>query len=195
VVPVEPHHGAAGRWQASPAGLGLSAGLLPVKSVGVKADLRSYEQPVMLWGTIPWTRIEAMAARVYQEVPGVNRCVVDLTGRGFGKARPLAATITRERLDLLREADALVMDGLRRHGLYREVWQCRRSSSPGAGWEGARVLRGAARSFGARHDRAAGHPPTEAPGRVWPKFLMKLDGVSSVALDVTTKPPGTIEWE
>ena len=32
--------------------------------------------------------------------------------------------MTRERLDLLREADAIVMDGLRRHGLYDQIWQC-----------------------------------------------------------------------
>ena len=38
--------------------------------------------------------------------------------------QPLAATMTRDRLDLLRECDHLMMDGLRRHGLYGEVWQC-----------------------------------------------------------------------
>ncbi len=104
--------------------LGLSGALLPVRSVGVKADLRSYEQPVMLWGDLPWDLAEAVGARLYQEVPGVNRCVLDLTGRGFERARPLKAAVTRQRLDLLREADAIVMDGLRRHGLYRTVWQC-----------------------------------------------------------------------
>ena len=42
--------------------LGLSGALLPVRSVGVKADLRSYEQPVMLWGDLPWDLAEAVGA-------------------------------------------------------------------------------------------------------------------------------------
>ena len=103
---------------------GVQGALLPVKSVGVKADLRCYEQPVMLWGKIALDEAERLAATLYKEVPGVNRCVFDLAGRGFSKARPLPATVTRERLSLLRQADHVVMEGLRRHGLYREVWQC-----------------------------------------------------------------------
>ncbi len=175
--------------------LGLHGGILPVRSVGVKADLRSYEQPVMIWGGLPWSGAEALAARVFQEVPGVNRCAVDLTGKGFSTARPLAATVTRERLDLLREADALVMEGLRRHGLYRTVWQCPTVLVP-------LELDGRGREFVVIRPVLSERAMTARPALLPPALLeelrdaiMALPGVSGAAVDVTTKPPGTIEWE
>ena len=175
--------------------LGLRGGLLPVRSVGVKADLRSYEQPVMIWGGLPWAGAEALAARIFQEVPGVNRCAVDLTGKGYSTARPLAATVTRERLDLLREADALVMEGLRRHGLYRTVWQCPTVLVP-------LELDGRGREFVVLRPVLSERAMTARPALLPPALLeelrdaiMALPGVSGAAVDVTTKPPGTIEWE
>ncbi|MEW6367144.1 MAG: glutamine-hydrolyzing GMP synthase [Acidobacteriota bacterium] len=174
---------------------GVHGALLPVKSVGVKADLRSYEQPVMLWGDVPMDKVEALAARIYQEIPGVNRCVVDLSDRGFARAAPRAAAVTRERLDLLREADAIVMDGLRRHGLYRVVWQCPTVLVPieldGAGRELV-VVRPVL------SERAMTARPALLPAPLLHELqlaLLALPGVCGAALDVTTKPPGTIEWE
>ena len=194
-MPVEPAPGATDRLDRIVTPLGLGGALLPVRSVGVKADLRSYEQPVMLWGDLPWTRAEALAARIFQEVPGTNRCVVDLTGRGVTSSRPLAATVTRERLDLLREADALVMDGLRRHGLYRTVWQCPTVFVP-------LELDGKGREFvvirPVLSERAMTARPALLPEALLGELreaLLALPGVSGVALDITTKPPGTIEWE
>ncbi len=175
--------------------MGLGGRILPVRSVGVKADLRSYEQPVLLWGGLPWAMAETLAARVFQEVPGVNRCVVDLTGQGFAEATPRAATVTRERLDLLREADAIVMEGLRRHGLYREVWQCPTVLVPltldGRGSEFV-VLRPVL------SERAMTARPALLPEPLLDELcehLFDLHEVSGIGLDITTKPPGTIEWE
>ena len=128
-------------------------------------------------------------------MPGINRCVVDLTGRGATSARPLAATVTRERLDLLREADAIVMDGLRRHGLYRVVWQCPTVFVP-------LELDGRGREFvvirPVLSERAMTARPALLPDALLGELretLLALPGVSGVALDITTKPPGTIEWE
>lgn len=176
-------------------GSGIYGAVLPVRSVGVKADLRSYEHPVMLWGSIPDEDAESIAAHVFQKVPGVNRCVVDLTGRGVKRARLLAATVTRRRLDLLREADAIVMDGLRRHGLYREVWQCPTVFVPleidGHGSEFV-VIRPVL------SERAMTARPALLPQQVLSDLrdrILQLPDVSGVAVDITTKPPGTIEWE
>ncbi len=174
---------------------GVKGALLPVHSVGVKADLRSYEQPVMLWGDLPLARAEAFATRVYQDVPGTNRCVVDLTGRGVTHARALAATVTKERLELLREADHLVMEGLSRHGVYKDVWQCPTVLVPleidGKGRELV-VIRPVL------SERAMTCRPAMLPAALVAELrdaISALPGVSGVALDVTTKPPGTIEWE
>ena len=177
------------------AGTEIRGMVLPVRSVGVKADLRSYEHPVILWGGIPDGDEEPIAARVFQTVPGVNRCVVELTGRGVKQARLLAATVTRERLDLLREADAIVMDGLRRHGLYREIWQCPTVFVPleidGQGSEFV-VIRPVL------SERAMTARPALLPPAVLADLcdrILQLPGVSGVSVDITTKPPGTIEWE
>jgi GMP synthase (glutamine-hydrolysing) len=177
------------------AGEKVSAALLPVRSVGVKADLRAYEQPVILWGDLPLESAVAAAARIYKEVPGVNRCVIDLTGRGLKSARPLAATVTRPRLELLREADALVMAGLKRHGLYSEVWQCPTVLVPleidGEGLEFC-VVRPVL------SERAMTARPAVLPSGLLDELrnaILALPGISGMALDVTTKPPGTIEWE
>ena len=169
--------------------------VLPVRSVGVKADLRSYEHPVLLWGEGTCEEAAEIAPRLYQNVPEVNRCLVDLTGHGFAKARSVAATVTKERLGLLREADALVMDGLRRRGLYRTVWQCPTVFVP-------LELDGRGRDFvvirPVLSERAMTARPAILPRALLAELceaLLSLPGVSGVALDVTTKPPGTIEWE
>ena len=169
--------------------------VLPVRSVGVKADLRSYEHPVILSGSFERLLQESLAALIFQKVPGVNRCIVDLSGKGVSKARLLAATITQKRLDLLREADAIVMDVLVQNQLYRSVWQCPTVLLPlemnGAGKELV-IIRPVL------SERGMTARPAPLPQKVTAELLQrlqKLPDISGVALDVTTKPPGTIEWE
>ena len=169
--------------------------ILPVRSVGVKADLRSYEHPVMLWGDLASDDPDSMAARIFQTVPGVNRCIIDLSGNGVRQTRPVAASVTKERLDLLREADAIVMDTLRRHNHYRTIWQCPTVLVPleinGTGRELV-ILRPvlSERGMTARSAQLSENVLAEIYGRV-----TQLPHISGVAIDITTKPPGTIEWE
>jgi GMP synthase (glutamine-hydrolysing) len=174
---------------------GLASLVLPIRSVGVKADLRSYEHPVLVGGDAGWDRLLEAAGTIFKEVAGINRCIWNLGPRMPGVARPLAATVTGPRLDLLREADALVMDGLRRHGLYRDVWQCPTVLVPleidGAGSEFVIVRP-------IHSERAMTATPASLPLALVDELrraVLALPGVSGLALDVTTKPPGTIEWE
>ena len=177
---------------AAPAG--LCGTVLPVRSVGVKADLRSYEMPVLLWGAAPFDRLLEVAARLFKLVPGINRAVLDLTGRGLKTARPWAAEVTRERLDLLREADAIVMGALERSGLLREIWQCPTVAVPLEvdGRRGEFIIVRPVHS-----ERAMTAKPAELAGPVLEPIRQVLDlpGVVGLGLDITTKPPGTIEWE
>jgi GMP synthase (glutamine-hydrolysing) len=180
--------------RSAPHGLGAMA--LPIRSVGVKADLRSYEWPVLLYGAAPWERILEVANRVYREVDGVNRCCFDLTGRATApRLELLPGTVTRERLDLLREADAFVMEGLARHDLMQIVWQCPTVALPiridGNGRE-LIVVRPVL------SERAMTARPAELPAALLEQLrerILALPGVSGLCIDVTTKPPGTIEWE
>ena len=174
---------------------GLRALALPIRSVGVKADLRSYEHPVLLSGERDWADLEAAAGTLLKAVPGINRCVWNLGDGEPVRARSLAATTTRKRLDLLREADYLVMQGLRRHGLYDDIWQCPTVLVPmeldGAGRELV-ILRPV---YSARAMTARPAPLPVALIAELRDSILALPGVSGLCLDVTSKPPGTIEWE
>jgi GMP synthase (glutamine-hydrolysing) len=174
---------------------GLESLVLPIRSVGVKADLRSYEHPVLVGGEAAWEQLLEAAGTLFKEVAGINRCIWNLGHRMPASARPLAATMTAARLDLLREADALVMDGLRRHGLYRDIWQCPTVLVP-------LEVDGAGREFVIVRPIHSERAMTATPARLTPALIdelrsrvLALPGVSGLALDVTTKPPGTIEWE
>jgi GMP synthase (glutamine-hydrolysing) len=176
-------------------GSGLAGRVLPVRSVGVKADLRTYEQPVMLTGQAPHDVLMSMAAQIYGRVPGINRCVLDLSGRQLRHAEPRAAGVTRARLDLLREADAIVMQAVERHGLMRAIWQFPTVMLPlaidGRGEE-LIILRPVLSERGMTA-RPAALPPALLDEVRAP--ILALPGVSGLVLDLTTKPPGTIEWE
>jgi GMP synthase (glutamine-hydrolysing) len=174
---------------------GLDAEVLPIRSVGVKADLRAYEHPALLSGDAPWETLHAAASVLTSEVPGINRCIWNLGVAPPATAVPLAASVTRERLDLLREADHAVMEGLRRHGLYDEIWQCPTVLVPLdlAGDGGELVVVRPVRS-----KRAMTAAPVELPPELLDELrrdVLGLAGVSGLALDLTSKPPGTIEWE
>jgi len=87
------------------------------------------------------------------------------------------------------------MDALRRHGLYELIWQCPTVlvplTAPGRGDEFV-VIRPVL------SERAMTAAPAELPSAVRAELrdaLMALPGVWGVGLDVTSKPPGTIEWE
>ncbi len=170
--------------------------VLPIRSVGVKADLRAYEHPVLLSGDAPWETLLDAAKSVTQNVLGINRCIWNLGAEHPTEARPIPGYMTRDRLDLLREADHLVMEGLKRHGLYDEIWQCPTVLVPlhlGGGEPGEMVVLRPIRS-----QRAMTATPVRLPDALLDELrtsILGLDGVTGLALDLTSKPPGTIEWE
>ncbi|MBN2719307.1 MAG: glutamine-hydrolyzing GMP synthase [Deltaproteobacteria bacterium] len=174
---------------------GLTAVALPIKSVGVKADLRTYEHPVVINGDAPFSTLQEAAGRIFKEVAGINRCIWNLSDVPIMDAAPLAATMEKERLDLLREADAVVMDGLRRHGLYDSIWQCPTVFIPmsvnGKGQELC-VVRPI------HSERAMTATAASLPQKLIIELreqILRLRGISGLTLDLTSKPPGTIEWE
>ena len=173
--------------------------VLPIRSVGVKADVRAYEHPVLFSGEADWDTLLTAASTVTAEVLGINRCIWNLAPGHPATARPVRGYMTRDRLDVLREADHLVMEGLRRHDLYDDIWQCPTVLVPLAlgeeGGEGAGetiVLRPI------RSARAMTATPVQLPDALLDELrrsILALPGITGLALDITSKPPGTIEWE
>jgi len=149
----------------------------------------------MLSGSVPWDTLIQAASAVTKEIPGINRCIWNLASDAPSIATPLATTVTRKRLDLLREADHIVMEALRSHKLYDEIWQCPTVLVPLqlGGKEGELIVLRPVIS-----ERAMTARPYPLPGPALDdlrKEILSLPGVSGLALDITSKPPGTIEWE
>ncbi|HYV85689.1 MAG TPA: glutamine-hydrolyzing GMP synthase [Patescibacteria group bacterium] len=181
---------------AALAGTGLAGLPLPVRSVGVKADLRSYEHPVLLSGPFPgWERLTEIAAGLAKQVQGLNRCLYDLSDLRPREARLVPATVTRSRLDLLRRLDAVVMGALERFGLMREVWQCPTVLVPVSLDSRGRELVVVRPVHSERAMTARPAWLGDDCARAITATLMTFDGVAGVAIDATTKPPATIEWE
>jgi GMP synthase (glutamine-hydrolysing) len=174
---------------------GLHAVALPIRSVGVKADLRSYEHPAMLSGDLEWETLIEAAGAIFKQVPGINRAVWNLGPEIPIQLHPVSATVTRERLDLLREADHLVMSGLRRHEVYDRIWQCSTVlvsiSINGKGSELV-VIRPV------HSERAMTAQAAPLPRGLIEELraaILGLPTVTGLCLDLSSKPPGTIEWE
>ncbi len=122
---------------------------------------------------------------------------------GPGLGIRIIGEVTRERLDLLREADAIAREELTAAGLDRTIWQC------------PVVLLADVRSVGVQGDgRTYGHPvvlrpvtsedamtadwarlPYDVLERISTRITNEVREVNRVVIDVTSKPPGTIEWE
>jgi GMP synthase (glutamine-hydrolysing) len=121
---------------------------------------------------------------------------------GPGLAVRIVGTVTPERLEVLRRADAIVTEEIKRAGLYRDLWQ-------------SFAVLPAVRTVGVMGDeRTYAYPiviravtsddamtadwarlPYDVLERMSTRLINEVPGVNRVAFDVTSKPPGTIEWE
>ncbi len=174
------------------------------------ATIKSHHNVGGLPDDLQFELVEPLRTLFKDEVRAVGR-MLDLpdqiVGRqpfpGPGLGIRIIGEVTRERLDTLRAADAIVREELTRAGLDGEIWQC------------PVVLLADIRSVGVQGDgRTYGHPvvlrpvssedamtadwsrlPYELIAHISTRITNEVDGVNRVVLDVTSKPPGTIEWE
>jgi GMP synthase (glutamine-hydrolysing) len=121
---------------------------------------------------------------------------------GPGLAIRCPGDITKEKLDILRNADAVYIDQIRKHGLYDEIWQAFAVLLPvktvgvmgdGRTYEYVVGLRAVTSTDGMTAD----FYPFEMKflGETATRIINEVKGVNRVVYDVTSKPPGTIEWE
>ncbi|MBI3615565.1 MAG: glutamine-hydrolyzing GMP synthase [Candidatus Omnitrophica bacterium] len=121
---------------------------------------------------------------------------------GPGLAIRILGEVTRERLDLLREADHRFIEELERSGWYSKVWQAFAVLLPlktvgvmgdERTYENVAALRAVVSTDGMTADWA--RLPAELVEKVSNRIVNEVRGINRVVLDVTSKPPGTIEWE
>ena len=121
---------------------------------------------------------------------------------GPGLAVRIVGEVTRERAEILRNADYVVVDEIKKAGLYRELWQSF-AVLPAVRTVG---VMGDGRTYAYPNDIRAvtsddamtadwARLPYDLVERIANRLIREVDGVNRVALDVTSKPPGTIEWE
>ncbi|SPJ22252.1 GMP synthase [glutamine-hydrolyzing] [Palleronia abyssalis] len=121
---------------------------------------------------------------------------------GPGLAIRCPGAITREKLDILREADAIYIDQIRKHGLYDDIWQAFVALLPvrtvgvmgdGRTYDYACALRAVGSVDGMTADY---YPFThDFLGETATRIINNVRGINRVTYDITSKPPGTIEWE
>jgi len=121
---------------------------------------------------------------------------------GPGLAIRLLGSITREKLRILKEADEIFIEGLKKHGLYDKVWQAGVILLPVQSvgvmgdertYENAVVLRAVGSTDGMTADWS--HLPYEFLGMISNEIINKVKGINRVVYDISSKPPSTIEWE
>ena len=121
---------------------------------------------------------------------------------GPGLAIRCPGEITREKLEILRKADAVYIDQIRKHGLYDEIWQAFVAILPvrtvgvmgdGRTYDYACALRAVTSVDGMTADY---YPFShEFLGETATRIINEVRGINRVTYDITSKPPGTIEWE
>ena len=174
------------------------------------ANIKSHHNVGGLPDDLQFTLVEPLRLLFKDEVRqvglelGVPEAIVwrqPFPGPGLGIR--IVGEVTGDRLDVLRAADAIAREELTGAGLDREIWQC------------PVVLLGDVRSVGVQGDgRTYGHPivlrpvssedamtadwtrvPYEVLAKISTRITNEVREVNRVVLDITSKPPGTIEWE
>ncbi|MFA5792716.1 MAG: glutamine-hydrolyzing GMP synthase [Candidatus Gracilibacteria bacterium] len=180
-------------------GYNLKATILPIKSVGVQGDCRTYRHPLALTGTATWQELGEIAPAITNRFHDINR-VIYKVDQSNGPNQIASATITsgdltRQRVSTLQKADELARNWLKEIGQEKYVWQMPTVLIPvsiNQDDKEAIVLRPIV------SEEAMTANFAELP---FPKVqelaeqILQDQNISAVFYDVTNKPPATIEWE
>jgi GMP synthase (glutamine-hydrolysing) len=170
--------------------------IVPVHSVGVQGDSRSYRPVLLMPSLATWEENYAQAVRLINSTTEYNRVVL-MPAANDGpvpELRVRKAALTTERLERLRRVDGIVRRLCHESGFEQQVWQFPVILVPyGTTEHPDSVVLRPVHSVDGMTAQSVGMPNELLELTV--RELLKVPGVCAVLYDLTHKPPGTIEWE
>ncbi|MFA6027730.1 MAG: glutamine-hydrolyzing GMP synthase [Patescibacteria group bacterium] len=171
----------------------LRAHVLPIKSVGVQGDERSYKHPVVLMGKANFKILNELSVLITNKVHQVNRVLYLVSAKNKKLIfRTKIAFLIKERMNLLKQADDIVMNHIAKNKIDKEIWQFPSVLVP-MGDRGESLVLRPIESQEAMTVNFYQMKKTVLQSLL--KKIKKLKGIDYIFYDITNKPPGTIEWE
>lgn len=183
-----------------------------IESISVKgpsATIKSHHNVGGLPATMKMKVVEPLKALFKDEVRRVGKSLglpdTILQRHPFpgpGLAIRILGEITKQKVQILQDVDSIFIEGLKRDGLYKDVWQAGAIFLPVQSvgvmgdertYENAVALRAVTSTDGMTADWC--HLPYEFLGKISNEIINKVKGINRVVYDISSKPPATIEWE
>jgi len=180
----------------------LTSWVLPLRSVGVKGDTRSYQEVTILVKEknpleINFDILEKVSTEIVNKIEEINRVIYLLGNKtsisDFSKAHIISVNLNKERLDLLREADAITISIVKKSPVFKNIWQFPVILIPLSLGKGESIVLRPVCSEDAMTARFAKLPKSLLSKII--NQLLSLEKIDAVFYDITNKPPATIEWE
>ncbi|PCJ16086.1 MAG: glutamine-hydrolyzing GMP synthase [Candidatus Cloacimonadota bacterium] len=175
--------------------------ILPIKSVGVQGDQRTYKHPAVLYlnnDRLDWDKLDQSSVKIVNESDNVNRVVLSLSSKVLQKFKSKEKYIDKNRIKLLQEVDFIAQKILYDYELkaldVQKVWQFPVVLLPLVNEKNEECV--VLRPIWSQEAMTAefARLPQEILNQMSEKIL-EIDGIGEVFYDLTHKPPGTIEWE
>ncbi|EKD76719.1 MAG: hypothetical protein ACD_43C00011G0003 [uncultured bacterium] len=189
------------KYCATQRALKLEALVLPVRSVGVQGDERSYKHPAVIIGKASWQQLNELSVRITNEVFEINR-VLWLVEAARSAKQTIASTaqiqeryLTKDRLDVLRVVDDIVLRTTKQAKVLPDIWQFPIVLVPfglASGGGESIVLRPIQSQEAMTVNFYRMSLPLLTKIR---KQVRAIPNIDYIFYDVTNKPPATIEWE
>jgi GMP synthase (glutamine-hydrolysing) len=185
------------RMEAAISESGYKVKVLPIKSVGVQGDERTYRHPAVIYGQgKSWDELSKLSTQLTNQFHEVNRVLLGLSPSDFASLAIQDSYLSPERILINQKADKVVMDFIYANGMDREIWQFPTVLIP--------LIVGAENSCESIVLRPVCSTEAMTANFYHMEFskldelvaqLKSVEGVGAVFYDITNKPPATIEWE
>lgn len=196
----------------------VSYALLPVRSVGVQGDNRTYAHPLAVWGINPhtkdakyiesakrgdcfgvgasWKKLAQISRTVTNSIKGINRVIFLLNPKkeNIFLAQKKDFELSKERIDLLRNIDSIVNKKIEKLRIYQNIWQFPTVMIPITDKSEKESI--VLRPINSRDAMTLNFYEMEKKAIKEITKAIEEDGrISHIFYDITDKPPGTVEWE